>query len=152
MSPTTAESLRPTLDPTLAAQLLQVLMRFDDVRLAIVFGSAAAGRLRPDSDLDIAVKLGHAIGVQEKIDMVEALAERTGRPIYLVDLYNPPEPLLGQIIQHGYRLMGSTTEFAQLVSWHLIEQADFMPLVNRINKERREAWIGKSDALQKKIA
>lgn len=133
----------PHLDPTLAAQLLHVLSRVDGLKLAIVFGSAATGRLRFDSDLDMAVKLGHPMSVSEKIALIEALAEQTGRPIDLVDLYDPPEPLLGQILQHGYRLLGSQTEYGNLLSRHLVEQADFMPLINRMLKERREAWIGK---------
>ena len=133
----------PTLDLALAAQLQQVLSRVKGVVLVIVFGSAASGKLRFDSDLDIALKLDHAMSVSEKISLIEALAEQTGRPIDLVDLYDPPEPLLGQILQHGYRLLGSQTEYAKLLSRHLVEQADFMPLVNRMLKERREAWIGK---------
>lgn len=140
---TESQAPSPHLDPTLAAQLLHVLSRVDGLKLAIVFGSAATGRLRFDSDLDIAVKLGHAMSVNEKIALIEALAEQTGRPIDLVDLYDPPEPLLGQILQHGYRLLGSQTEYGNLLSRHLVEQADFMPLVNRMLKERREAWIGK---------
>lgn len=139
----TAQSPSPTLEPTLAAQLLQVLSGVDDLELAIVFGSAASGRLRFDSDLDIAVKLTHPLSVSEKITLIEALAEQTGRPIDLVDLYDPPEPLLGQILQHGCRLLGSQTDYANLLSRHLVEQADFMPIVNRMLKERREAWIGK---------
>jgi len=143
MTPPYAESPSAALDPTLAAQLQQVLSRVEGLELAIVFGSAASGRLRFDSDLDIAVKLRHEMSVSEKIALIEALAEQTGRPIDLVDLYDPPEPLLGQILQHGCRLLGSQTEYANLLSRHLVEQADFMPLVNRMLKERREAWIGK---------
>lgn len=138
-----AESPRPTLDSTLAAQVQQALARFEGIELAIVFGSATTGQLRFESDLDIAVKFKHAMGVEEKIAMIEALALQTGRPIDLIDLYDPPEPLLGQILKHGYRLIGTNTEYAKLVSRHLVEQADFMPLVNRMLKERREAWIGK---------
>jgi predicted nucleotidyltransferase len=143
MTESTAQSPRPSLDSALAAQLQQALARFDGIELAIVFGSAAMGQLRFESDLDIAVKLRHAMGVEEKIAMIEALAEQTGRPIDLIDLYDPPEPLLGQILKHGYRLIGSDTHYAQLVSRHLVEQADFMPLVNRMLKERREAWLAK---------
>jgi predicted nucleotidyltransferase len=146
MTQASAESSISTLDPTLVAQLQQVLSRVEDLELAIVFGSAAAGRLRFDSNLDIALKLGHPMSVSEKITLIEALAENTGRPIDLVDLYDPPEPLLGQILQHGYRLLGSQTEYVNLLSRHLVEQADFMPLVNRMLKERREAWLRKIDS------
>ena len=138
-----AEGPHPALEPALAAQLQQALSHFEGIKLAIVFGSAATGQLRFDSDLDIAVKFRHALGIEQKIAMIEALAEQTGRPIDLIDLYDPPEPLLGQILKYGVRLIGSNTDYANLVSRHLVEQADFMPLVSRMLKERREAWIGK---------
>lgn len=74
--------------------------------------------------------------------LTQALAEQTGRPVDLVDLATVTEPLLGQVVQHGRRLLGSDTQFAQLISRHLIEQADFMPYRNRVLAERRMAWIG----------
>jgi hypothetical protein len=51
--------------------------------------------------------------------------------------------LLGQIVQHGRRLLGSDTLFGNLISRHLIEQEDFLPIRSRILTERRAAWIGK---------
>lgn len=62
-----AESPRPALDSSLAAKVKQALARFDGIELAIVLGSAAKRQLRFESDLDIAVKLGHALGVKENI-------------------------------------------------------------------------------------
>ena len=75
--------------------------------------------------------------------MIAALADKTGRAIDLVDLTTVSEPLLGQIVRHGRRLLGSDTAYGQLLSRHLFEQADFMPYRNRILAERRMAWIGK---------
>jgi len=138
-----AEGPHLALDSALAAQLQQALSHFQGIELAIVFGSAATGQLRFDSDLDIAVKFRQALSAEQKIAMIEAFAKQTGRPIDLIDLYDPPEPLLGQILKHGVRLIGRDTDYANLVSRHLVEQADFMPLVSRMLKERREAWIGK---------
>ena len=138
-----AESPQLALDSELGAKLQKVLSHFQGIELAIVFGSAATGQLRFDSDLDIAVKFRHALGIEQKIAMIETLAEQTGRPIDLIDLYDPPEPLLGQILKYGVRLIGSDTTYANLVSRHLVEQVDFMPLVNRMLKERREAWLVK---------
>jgi len=66
-----------------------------------------------------------------------------GRPIDLIDLKVAAEPLMGQILRHGRRLMGSDEAYAQLITRHLYEQADFMPYRNRILAERRAAWIGK---------
>ena len=41
------------------------------------------------------------------------------------------------------RVQGSVAEFGALINRHLIEQADFMPLRNRVLAQRRMAWIGK---------
>ncbi|MDO9241730.1 MAG: nucleotidyltransferase domain-containing protein, partial [Methylicorpusculum sp.] len=79
----------------------------------------------------------------EKMALIQALAEVTGRPVDLIDLTTAPEPLLGQIVLHGRRILGNDTLFGNLISRHLIEQADFMPYRNRILSERRKAWLGK---------
>lgn len=109
----------------------------------MLFGSVAAGRARADSDLDLAVSSHRALSVAEKIALTQALAEATGRPIDLIDLATVAEPLLGQIVQHGTRIWGSDTLYANLISRHLVEQADFMPYQTRVLAERRTAWIGR---------
>ena len=125
------------------AELRDVLTRFPALVLALVFGSVAQGRQRADSDLDIAVAANQALTATEKMDIIAALAERTGRPVDLIDLKAVAEPLLGQIVRHGRRLFGSDNAYGQLISRHLFEQADFMPYRNRVLAERRAAWIGK---------
>ena len=121
----------------------EVLAGFPELILALVFGSVAKGLQRIDSDLDIAVVAKQALTADEKIVIISALAEKTGRPVDLVDLKVVGEPLLGQIVLHGRRLLGSDGEYGRLISRHLFEQADFMPYRNRILAERRAAWIGK---------
>ena len=119
------------------------LARCSNVSLAIIFGSVAAGRPRADSDLDIAVGADQPISMPERIAIIQTLAEVTGRPIDLIDLAAVTEPLLGQILKHGRRVLGSDTSYGKLISRHLINQADFMPLIDRMLAERRMAWIGK---------
>jgi len=111
--------------------------------LALVFGSVAQGRQRADSDLDIAVAAHKVLTAVEKMDIIAALAERTGRPVDLIDLKVVTEPLFGQILRHGRRLLGSDGAYGKLISRHLFEHADFMPYRNRVLAERRAAWIGK---------
>ena len=123
-------------------QILEVLTNFPAIELAVLFGSVAQARQRPDSDIDIAVEAGRVLDAADKIAIIEALAERTGRPIDLIDLKTVSEPLLGQIVQHGLRLQGSDSAYGRLISRHLFEQADFMPYRSRILAERRTAWIG----------
>ena len=65
------------------------------VELALVFGSAVSGPLGSESDVDVAIDAGHALTTPEKISLIEAIAERTGRPVDLLDLRVAGEPLLG---------------------------------------------------------
>jgi len=128
---------------TIDVQLKEVLAHFPTIVFAMLFGSVALGRQRADSDLDIAVAAYQTLTAHQKIALVSALADCTGRPIDLIDLKVAPEPLLGQILRHGRRILGSDTLYGELISHHLFEQADFMPYRTRLLAERRMAWIGK---------
>ena len=132
-----------TEDKNLTRAILAVFNTQPGIRLAILFGSLAAGRERADSDLDLAVDAGHRLTAGEKLALVTELAERTGRSVDLVDLHAVGEPLLGQILRHGNRLLGSETCYADLIRKHLFDQADYLPYRNRILAERRRVWIGK---------
>ena len=125
------------------AILKEVFEHFPKVALVVIFGSVASGYQRMDSDLDIAVAADHSLTADEKLAMISLLAKRTGRPIDLIDLSVVSEPLLGQIVRHGRRVLGSDTIYGQLISRHVFEQADFMPYRTRLLAERRMAWIGK---------
>lgn len=114
-----------------------------EIRLAILFGSLASGQGQRDSDVDLAIDAGQPLTVDTKITLIEELAERTGRPIDLVDLQTVGEPLLGQILEYGRRLLGSDSAYADLIKRHLFAEADFMPYYRRILEERRNAWIAK---------
>lgn len=124
-------------------QVREVLAHFPNIVLAVLFGSVATGHERADSDLDIAVAAKQALVAEEKIALIVALAELTGRPVDLIDLKVVSEPLLGQIVRYGRRVLGSDTLYGELISLHLFEQADFMPYRTRLLAERRMAWIGK---------
>ena len=128
---------------SLDVQLKEVLAHFPKIAFAMLFGSVALGNQRADSDLDIAVAAKKALTAHEKITLISALADSTGRPIDLIDLKLVSEPLLGQILRHGKRILGSDTLYGELISHHLFEQADFMPYRTRILAEMRMAWIGR---------
>jgi predicted nucleotidyltransferase len=113
------------------------------ITLAILFGSLAAGTGSRMSDLDLAVDAGRLLTAPEKMALISELAARTGRAVDLVDIHAIGEPLLGQILQHGKRILGSDRRYADLLRRHLFDQADFLPYRNRILAERRRAWIGK---------
>lgn len=113
------------------------------ILLAILFGSVAAGRERAESDIDVAIDVGRILTPHEKMALIARLGETTGRPVDLVDLRTVGEPLLGQILGHGKRLVGDVTRHAELTTKHLFDEADFLPYRERILRERRQAWTGK---------
>lgn len=122
--------------------LKETLAEHGGIRLAILFGSHATGRATANSDLDLAVRTTAPLEAAEKIALIEKLAAATGLPIDLIDLSHAGEPLLGQILKHGIRLVGSDEDYATLLTRHLFDEADFLPYRRRILAERRQSWIG----------
>lgn len=59
----------------------EVLSGFADIHLAVLFGSVAKQTARADSDLDIAVLANHKLSSNEKIQLIEAFAQKIGRPV-----------------------------------------------------------------------
>lgn len=126
---------------TIETALREVLSRHPGIRLAILFGSLASGRENPESDVDIAIDLGRSLDAETKMELMEQLAERTGRPIDLIDLQTAGTLLLGQILKHGKRLLGNDRPHAELIKRQIFDEADFMPYYRRILEERRNSWI-----------
>ncbi|GHU04994.1 hypothetical protein FACS1894158_06530 [Betaproteobacteria bacterium] len=124
-------------------QISPVLLVHPEIRLAILFGSAASGKERFESDVDLAIDIGSPLSAEEKMVLISELAERTGRTIDLIDLHTVGEPLLGQIVVNGVRMVGDDTAYADLIKRHWFEEADFMPYVRRLLAERRHTWIEK---------
>ena len=122
------------------AALLKVV---PDIHLAIVFGSLASGTERFESDIDLAVEAGRPLTVHEKVAVIEVVAQEFGRPVDLVDLHTAGEPVLGQILKNGIRILGTSDEHAKLIRRHVFDNTDFTPYRTRILTERRRAWIGK---------
>ena len=71
--------IQPDNPPLIDAQLREVLGKFPALQLALVFGSVAVGKQRPESDLDIAVMAEKPLTVEEKINIISVLAEKTGK-------------------------------------------------------------------------
>jgi len=126
---------------TLREQLQNALSGTPGLKLAFLFGSRAHGQPRPDSDIDLGVLSDAPLSTAQRVDLVERIAQATGLPVDIVDLHGEPEPILGEVLR-GVRLLGSEEDYAQLLYRHVISVADFLPLRERILRERRNAWIG----------
>ena len=121
-------------------ELARLLFRYPEFKLAILFGSQAAGDAGVDSDIDLALLADAPISSGRKLELIEKIGLELGRPADIVDLFEAPEPILGQVLK-GRRLLGDNPTYARLLTKHLINVADFVPLQQRILAERRAAWI-----------
>jgi len=121
---------------------LEILNAYTFVKFAILFGSIAKGDEQFESDVDIAVQGDQVLTVDQKMQLTADLAQHFMRPIDLIDLRTVGEPLLGQILVKGRRIIGSDTAYGDLIAQHVYAEADFMPYQRRLLKQRRDAWIG----------
>lgn len=123
-------------------QIKELLAKRGDVLCAVVFGSFAKGDVHSESDIDIALLANHSLDVSERMDLIGQIASVTGRSVDLVDLSSAGEPLLGEILSGGVRILGGDSFFARLISKHVFNNSDFVPYQQRILHERRKQWIG----------
>lgn len=121
-------------------QLKAVLLQFPQIKLALLFGSQANGKVRPDSDIDLGILAQEPLSADFKLQLMQTLGAKFGRPVDIVDLYHVPEPITGQILK-GIRLIGDDTVCGSLLYRHLLNVADFFPLQQKILTERRNRWI-----------
>lgn len=112
-----------------------------NVELAYIFGSVAKGCAHANSDIDIAV-LARGLDSDEKIRLWQEISAVAQRPVDWVDLSTAGVVVIHQALQ-GLRIIGSVEMHAQLLTRMLIDQADFGVIVEKILKDRREAWLSK---------
>ena len=128
--------------PTDIEALTEVLARRQGLRLALVFGSVAKGCESADSDVDVAVLADAPLDAEQRMALIGDLAEATGRAVDLIDVRTAGEPLIGEILAHGRRLLGTDEAYGEILSRHLLDAADFLPYADRMVAQRRRAWIG----------
>ncbi|MCW5602059.1 nucleotidyltransferase domain-containing protein [Nitrosomonas sp.] len=125
-----------------ARRLAALLSHYPNIRLAILFGSQANPERQKHfgSDIDLAIMTDAPISDHFRVELMEAISTEFGCPVDVVDVNDAPEPILGEVFK-GQRLLGDDTAYAQLLTRHLLNTADFVPLRERILKERRDRWI-----------
>lgn len=128
--------------PDIHKAIIRLLGSKPRIALAYLFGSVVRGTPHSGSDIDLAVLARPSLSTAERIALIEELAVLSGRPVDLIDLANCGEPLLGEILRHGIRVKGNSSDHAEWVSRHLGLIEDFYPYVQRMLRERRESWIG----------
>ena len=121
-------------------RLRAVLAGHPGVRLAYVFGSAARGALRADSDVDVAVRFA----ARPTLDALAALAinlERAAeRRADVIDLDMAPPLLLREVVKEGRLLFAaSDDERVAFETAALARYADTAHL-RRVQAEYLHAW------------
>jgi predicted nucleotidyltransferase len=114
-------------DPrTISAALGEVAAGTPWVELVVLFGSAASGRLRPDSDVDVGF-LGRAATPEDEATLLAVFERRVGRDVHLTDLRRASELLRIEVVRTGIaafeRTGGGWTTFAaeSMSRWFEIE-------------------------------
>ena len=109
------------------------LLQDAGVDVAILFGSAATGVLRPDSDIDVGIvpSAGRAFTVADELALGAELERALGREVDLVRL-DTASTLLRFEVSRGRCLREARPgAFADFVSRALVEHEDLRPVLLR---------------------
>lgn len=94
----------------LSAALGILRREIPDLAGVYLFGSAAAGALRPGSDIDLAFLAGRPLPRQLVLDLQEAVANVLLRDVDLIDLAAAPTILQVQAIGEGRLIYAADTD------------------------------------------
>jgi hypothetical protein len=114
-----------------------VFRRYPGVRAVYLFGSHAAGTVRADSDLDLAIVPRDASVREQKLDIVTDLIRQGIDRVDLVFLDTDDLVLQYEAVRHNY-VVYQTPDFepGTLYSYVIRRYLDFLPYLER----QREAY------------
>lgn len=126
----------------LQESLRNTLKHFKDIKLCILFGSVAAGKDSPGSDLDIGVAGEHPLSEDAFLKLMEAFSDTTNRDIDLIDFMAVSGPVLKKALTTGRIILNLDKNlYARLISRMLFDEADMMPYYHRTLRERRRRFL-----------
>jgi predicted nucleotidyltransferase len=112
----------------------RVLEHEPDIVYAVLFGSGGRGRLRPGSDVDIAVEFraGAARDPLALGGLVARLEAAVGREVDLVAMDEAPAPLAYRVFRDGRVLVDKDhAALAERKARAILEYLDFKPVEER---------------------
>jgi|APCry1669188910_1035180.scaffolds.fasta_scaffold19618_2 predicted nucleotidyltransferase len=125
----------------LVSQSRRLLSAVAGLRLALLYGSFANGKMRPGSDVDIAVLFDRSLDARQRMKLTEHLEDSLARTVDLADLFSLHGTILQQILCKGQVLVNNDPmALAVLIRQMIYNQADVMPIVNRVLQERQERF------------
>ena len=121
--------------------LQKLLSEQKQLHMALLIGSYGSDRVRPDSDVDLAVSAGHPLSTEERIQLTRILAAATHRPVDLIDLESAHGLILKQALRLGKPLIPSRpATFERLLKRMVYEQEDLNPQIQQAKIDRVEAF------------
>lgn len=124
------------------ARIAELLSVEPGLELAIIFGSAAAHKMRIDSDVDIALLFNCPLSAKCKMEITERLELELLRDVDLVDLSKLSGTILKQALCKGHILIKKDASIlAEQVKKMIYNQTDMMPYVTRTLMERQQRFI-----------
>ncbi|HAE22936.1 MAG TPA: hypothetical protein DCG47_11505 [Spirochaetaceae bacterium] len=117
---------------TVISRLRPQLEALPGLRLAILHGSAAAGLLRPDSDVDLALAFDEAMNTEQKLKLYNALSAVCGREMDIADLLVIGGFLLSQVLSQGTLIINNDPSlYYSLAIKSLDFMEDMQPIIQR---------------------
>ena len=107
------------------------------IKVVIVYGSASSGKMRPGSDVDVAVLFDGPLDMDMRLALWGRLTDALHREIDLVDLYGLGGEILHQVLTKRRVVVKNDDQaYYWLAKRMVYERQDFMPLVRRAQRER----------------
>ena len=123
------ESIRCAVEAALAGE--------PGIKVVIVYGSASSGKMRPGSDVDVAVLFDGPLDMDVRIALWGRLTDAVRREVDLVDLHDLGGEILHQILTKGRVVIKNDAHaYFRLLQRMIYDREDFIPQVRRAQRAR----------------
>lgn len=123
--------------------ILDTLAGENSIKLCILYGSAATGRLRKDSDIDIAIAGDALFGKEYLVYLQLALSSVLGYEVDIVDMKNLEGLILSEILRKGNVLIKKDTNlYAEFIRKVIYFNEDVLPSIRMILIKRAARFAG----------
>jgi len=138
-------------DAISAQAIIEALRGAPWLRLAVLFGSAARGTSRPDSDLDVGILATHPdVSLWDEADLASRLERASGRKVDVVHLDQASTLLKFEVVRDGKLLLERAPgDFARFREEALGEYLDFIPTYRRTADRFCQVLIERARAVRR---
>jgi predicted nucleotidyltransferase len=125
-------------------EVSRVLAAGPPLRLALLFGSAAKDRLRPDSDVDVGIFPLEDLSLAEELELEARLTKALGREVDLVRLDTAPALVRWQVAKAHLPISAHPEyELPRFLAQAAIDHAEMSPLYDAAQRALSRRLAGK---------